>query len=257
MSCVKPRTLRSRHWRRLAGGALAIALLGETCSARAATISWTNAANGALGINLDAPTDPPSGVTPNDPFDADAGANNLQNFPAISLGLVVGTNTLLNGSLHSTPARSFTIELFRNAAADPSGHGEGDVFVGRTNVITDGAGNAAFSVLVPADWNGWWFTATATDQLTGDTSKFGPAVAAAAVRVRAARRRGFRGRFPHRQRHQLHRAHQCRPRDHQLGRLHEPDRQRRHQHLPRAGGRGAPTLLPAAHPVGSPAPGTA
>lgn len=26
------------------------------------------------------------------------------------------------------------------------------------------------------DWTGWWFTATATDQTTGDTSEFGPAL---------------------------------------------------------------------------------
>ncbi|MDW8309206.1 MAG: right-handed parallel beta-helix repeat-containing protein, partial [Verrucomicrobiales bacterium] len=155
--------------------------------------------NAALGINLESLFDPPSGVTPNDTFDADAGANALQNFPAINLALVSGTHTLLQGKLHSTPARPFTIELFRNAAADPSGYGEGDIFVARTNVTTDAAGNATFDLIVPGDWSGWWFTATATDQITGDTSEFSLAtVAVPQPRFVFARRDGadFEAGFP-------------------------------------------------------------
>lgn len=132
-------------------------------------------ANGALGIDLKADGDPPSGVTPNDPLDTDAGPNRLQNFPHLT-SAVVSNDTRLAGSLHSTPGRNFTIELFRNATADPSGHGEGDVFVARQTVATDGTGNATFTFDVPGDWSGWWFAATATDEGTGDTSEFGPAL---------------------------------------------------------------------------------
>jgi titin len=155
--------------------------------------------NSALGIDLHTLSDPPSGVTPNDPFDFDAGPNGLQNFPGFTTAVVSGTNTLITGQLHSTPGRSFTIELFRNAAADPSGHGEGDVFAGRTNVITDAAGNAPFAFAVEGDWTGWWFTATATDLTTGDTSEFGPALMVLPpVEFRFARRDGgdFEAGFP-------------------------------------------------------------
>ncbi|MFN3409535.1 MAG: right-handed parallel beta-helix repeat-containing protein [Limisphaerales bacterium] len=134
--------------------------------------------NGALGINLDTLADPPSGVTSNDPLDFDAGPNGLQNFPELTVAVVSGTNTVISGELHSTPLRAFTIELFRNALADPSGHGEGDVLVARTNLATDAAGNAAFSLAVPGEWAGWGFAATATDLTTGDTSEFGPATVA-------------------------------------------------------------------------------
>src|SRR5204863_6261655 len=40
-------------------------------------------ANGRLGIDLAAPTDPPSGVTPNDPGDRDTGPNALLNYPRL------------------------------------------------------------------------------------------------------------------------------------------------------------------------------
>ena len=133
------------------------------------------AANGGLGINLEVFNDPASGVTPNDPLDFDFGPNGLQNSPELTNATAGGT-TVLSGLLHSTPSRTFAVELFRNAAADPSGHGEGDVFVARQNVTTDAAGNAPFSFSVSGDWSGWWFTATATDQTTGDTSEFGPAL---------------------------------------------------------------------------------
>jgi hypothetical protein len=131
--------------------------------------------NAGLGINLGDSNDPPSGVTPNDPLDSDSGPNALQNFPLLTHAQA-GANTILTGVLHSTPLRAFSVELFRNAAADPSGHGEGDVFMARTTVTTDAAGDAAFGFNVSGDWTGQWFTATATDQTTGDTSEFGPAL---------------------------------------------------------------------------------
>lgn len=132
-------------------------------------------ANTGLGINLEAFTDPPSGVTPNDPLDFDFGPNSLQNFPVLT-NAVAGANTILHGSLNATPLRAFTVELFRSATPDPSGHGEGDRFVTRATVTTDAAGAAPISFTVGRNWAGHWFTATATDQTTGDTSEFGPAL---------------------------------------------------------------------------------
>jgi hypothetical protein len=68
------------------------------------------------------------------------------------------------------------------SARDPSGHGEGERFLGFTTVTTDTAGNASFvvslSVSAPARQ---FITATATDP-GNNTSEFWKAVRVAAVK---------------------------------------------------------------------------
>jgi uncharacterized repeat protein (TIGR01451 family) len=119
--------------------------------------------NGALGIDLVA-----LGVTPNDPVDADAGPNNLQNFPVLASapGGVTGT-------LNSTANTTFRIEFFANDTCDPSGNGEGAAFLGAVSVTTDATGNAVipFFAAVP----GQFVTATATDP-SNNTSEFAACV---------------------------------------------------------------------------------
>lgn len=124
-------------------------------------------ANGGLGIDLN--TD---GVTANDPVDPDTGSNNLQNFPVLTSALVSGGTTAVSGSLDSTPNTSFLIELFANATGDASGHGEGQLSIGSTNVTTNGAGNATFNVALPGVAAGSIISATATNLTTNDTSEF-------------------------------------------------------------------------------------
>ena len=125
--------------------------------------------NGELGIDLDL-----AGVTPNDAGDGDAGANNNQNFPALSLATTVS----LNGSLNSTPNTSFDIDFYRVDSCDASGNGEGRYFVGSTTASTDAAGNAQFSK-VNFSSVGQVFTATATVAGAGanDTSEFSQCIA--------------------------------------------------------------------------------
>jgi hypothetical protein len=136
--------------------------------------------NGGLGIDLI----PPSfltGVTPNDPLDADAGGNGLQNFPILSGATLAGGSVLVRGTLGSAPNRSYRVEAFASSGCDPSGHGEGEVFLGATSVTTDAAGDASFSLAAP--WNsppGWVVTATATDLASGATSEFSPCFAVGA-----------------------------------------------------------------------------
>jgi hypothetical protein len=118
--------------------------------------------NTGLGIDLGN-----DGVTANDVGDSDTGANNLQNFPVITSA----NTTTINGTLNSTANTQFTIQFFDNATVDPSGYGEGQTFLGSTNVNTDGSGNAAFSYAYTAVSGQPFITATATDPL-GNTSEF-------------------------------------------------------------------------------------
>ncbi len=131
--------------------------------------------NSGLGIDLGAD----GGVTPNDALDADNpqdGGNRMQNFPVVNLAIANGG--ALGGTLSAAPSTVFQIELFSSAAADPSGHGEGERFLGTVEVTTDGSGDADFLLgsAVPVA-EGHFVTATATDP-DGNTSEFGPALEA-------------------------------------------------------------------------------
>ncbi|MBP7376165.1 MAG: hypothetical protein KA956_06785, partial [Pyrinomonadaceae bacterium] len=116
--------------------------------------------NAQFGIDLG-----DDGPTQNDPGDIDL-ANNLQNFPVLN-----SVTTVIDGSLNSTPFRTFRIEFFNSTTGDPSGYGEGKTFITSTNVSTDGAGNVNFSVPNPIPIGGF-ISATATDLTTNDTSEF-------------------------------------------------------------------------------------
>ncbi len=129
------------------------------------------------GLGIDLGDD---GVTANDLNDLDTGANDLQNFPVLTSANTDGAGTFYAGGvIHSTASRTFRIEFFANTFADPSGNGEGETYLGFVNVTTDTSGNAAFSVVflttVPENAA---ITATATDQVTDDTSEFSPYVTA-------------------------------------------------------------------------------
>ncbi len=103
------------------------------------------------------------GVSENDPCDGDAGGNQLQNFPELTSATSDGTNTTITGTLDSTPNAAFTIELFANTECDGSGFGEGQTYLGSTNVMTDAECQTAFAVTFPvALANGTPITATAT-----------------------------------------------------------------------------------------------
>ena len=129
-------------------------------------------ANGALGIDLG-----DDGVTPNDPGDADTGPNQLQNYPVI-IAAEFGTATRVVGTLNSTPETEFVLDFYANAAADPSGYGEGERWLGSAVLTTDASGDADFDLLLPAPTTvGELVTATATDP-EGNTSEFSQAEAA-------------------------------------------------------------------------------
>ncbi|MDB5353523.1 MAG: Cna domain protein [Planctomycetota bacterium] len=128
--------------------------------------------NTGLGIDL-----APKGVNQNVATNPGVGPNNLQNYPVIT-GVVTTNNvTTVTGTLHSAPSTSYSIEIYSNTAADPSGNGQGKTFVGSTNVTTDASGNATFTTPTTAILTvGSVLSATATDG-GGNTSEFSADVA--------------------------------------------------------------------------------
>ena len=132
--------------------------------------------NGLLGIDL--VTAPPGSVlldydgpTPNDAGDADTGTNGLQNYPVLLSVTTGGGNTNVGGTLNSKAGAAYTVDFYANTSCDPSGHGEGQTFVGSTQVTTDSVGNAPINASFPTPASGQIITATATDS-SGATSEF-------------------------------------------------------------------------------------
>ncbi len=124
--------------------------------------------NGGLGIDLEGGTENAQGATKNDPGDADAGPNDLQNKPVVTSAVTVGGETTIRAKLNSTPDDGFLIEFYSN----PSGN-EGQKLIDETTVSTNSNGNVTFSVTpsqaVPV---GQKVTATALDVVGGNSSEF-------------------------------------------------------------------------------------
>ncbi len=129
-------------------------------------------ANGGLGIDLAF-----DGVSANDAGDGDVGANNLQNFPVLNSAVAAGSTTGLDGTLNSTPNQDYALDFYASPSADPSGFGEGQTYLGRMIVTTNGSGDVSFSFDALGDLSGQVITATATNTSTNDTSEFSQAVA--------------------------------------------------------------------------------
>lgn len=114
--------------------------------------------NDGIGINLaGGEGESNDGVTPNDIGDGDGGANTLLNYPVL--------NGISGSSLVGTACAFCTVEVYRSDD-DPTGHGEGPVFIGETE-----APDGAFLLPLCGVGEGDTVTATATDQ-SGDTSEF-------------------------------------------------------------------------------------
>lgn len=135
--------------------------------------------NSGLGINLG--TDQ---VTANDVGDGDNGPNHLQNFPVITSASGNGQDLGITGTLNSLPNESFDLEFFGGPDCDPSGNGEGQMFLGSWSVLTDGNGDVEFSksflVVVPA---GSYIRATASHTISTNPPIFETSEFSACVQV--------------------------------------------------------------------------
>ena len=111
------------------------------------------------------------GPTPNDSADTDQGPNRKQNFPRITWLDQSGGSTTVKGRLQSRPLTTFRLEFFTNDMADSTGFGESKTFQVTTDVTTDSAGNAPFTVVVPGTHGRVVATATDPDYGTSEVSK--------------------------------------------------------------------------------------
>ena len=137
-------------------------------------------ANGSLGIDLD-----DDGVTANDTGDPDQGANEQINMPIITSAPWLAGIATVSGTVDIGPnPTTAVVEVFK-ASSDPSGYGEGAVFLGSATPLPGGAWSCSVAGLLPGDN----VTATVRDA-SGNTSEFsqilGPIVPVEWISIHAA-----------------------------------------------------------------------
>jgi hypothetical protein len=150
-----------------------------------------------FAVNFPAPW--PSGTAPGAPSATASPPHSLgnheQNFPMLTSATSSGSGVTISGTFNSTPGDTFRLEFFSNPQADPSGYGQGQMYLGSAQVTTGADGNAAsspdgsaiinsdgsFTVTLPTPVlaGQGYLTATATDVTSGavgygDTSEFSP-----------------------------------------------------------------------------------
>jgi hypothetical protein len=95
-----------------------------------------------------------------------------QNSPVLTSALTNGGEIRIRGTLNTEGERggsggSWRVEFFSNDACDPSGYGEGQTFLGSTDVSIDEFCNSEYDVTLPVSVPvGQFITATATDLST-------------------------------------------------------------------------------------------
>ena len=142
--------------------------------------------NGRLGINLKPAAEGEGVVTVNDIGDSDTGPNNLQNYPVITNVVYLANNTIIQGFLRSATNESFSIDVYANVATEQSGYGEGQFYLGNVDVDTDESGFTEFAYSAGNTYSNQFFTATALNYDTADTSEFSAAMGG--IRITAIER---------------------------------------------------------------------
>ena len=129
--------------------------------------------NGELGIDYGGSGSP----TTNDTGDTDE----FQNWPVLTSAALGSNSITVSGTLGSRRNATYRLEFFASVADDLTGFGEGQTFLGASNVTTNVNGVVDFTV--PLDLSGpagQFITATATDP-NGNTSEFSAALLASSA----------------------------------------------------------------------------
>lgn len=122
--------------------------------------------NQQVGIALD------SNAPLNDPLDPDTGANDHLNSPQYTDVQEVSGDTSVDYRL-DVPAGAYRIEFFSNTAADPSGSGEGETYLGFQDVTHSGGGLQQFSATLTGVTGVTNLALTATERNMPTPSTFG------------------------------------------------------------------------------------
>ncbi len=143
----------------------------------AAILGNSIAFNGQAKLGIDLNSN--GTIDQNDDKDTDGGSNRLQNFPNIQGARNIGSATKIGGQFNSIPSSNFRLDFFSNDgcnAGPPYNHGEGQDYIGSTNVSTDQFGNTAFGFTPASQVPGnKYITATATKKAgpnDAETSEF-------------------------------------------------------------------------------------
>jgi hypothetical protein len=135
--------------------------------------------NGGLGIDLE-------GMNTNNPCNVGTGANQLQNYPALTQS-VTGSGVGVRGTLNSVANSPYLLQFFASLTSD--GSGQGRIYLGDKTVSTGADCTTSFIASLPGSVPvGYVITATATDS-AGNTSEF----SAASTVVAAPALTGTRG----------------------------------------------------------------
>jgi hypothetical protein len=113
-----------------------------------------------------------------------SGPNNWQDYPVLASAVSSSTSMVVTGTLTEAAEQnqSLTLDFYANSTEDPSGFGQGQIYLGSRTVVTDANGNASFIADLATGGNdangnplgslaGYWISATAT-HASGDTSEF-------------------------------------------------------------------------------------
>jgi titin len=130
--------------------------------------------NAELGIDLGFGNQGTFGVTLNVPCESGIAANAAnagQNYPVLT-NVYSGTATQIRGTLNSGTGKTYLLQFFSNPSGNALGYGEGQVFLGQTNLTLGATCSSNFTVFLPVSVPaGWVVTATATDP-ANNTSEF-------------------------------------------------------------------------------------
>ncbi|MDB5352773.1 MAG: hypothetical protein JWN86_4020 [Planctomycetota bacterium] len=133
-------------------------------------------ANTPLGIDLGG-----DGVTPNKPPTSINDPNRFPNYPVVARAITDGQLTHVSGSFDGTESVLTFVDFFVSTAADRSGFGQGQSYLGSVSFTTDDNGHADFLFDVPALPLGRVITTTATSFATSEFSRAVTVTAGTAV----------------------------------------------------------------------------
>ncbi len=137
--------------------------------------------NGGIGIdNADdsdgnQSPDINTGATTNDAGDTDTGPNDYLNFPVINSTSATEGNLDINFDLDvdDSAPNGYRVEFFANETADPSGYGEGQIFLGSTIIASSSISNNV-ALSIPEDFtSGSYAISATTTEIDNSTDGFG------------------------------------------------------------------------------------